>query len=44
MSTNMNHSTGSALARFGHRIAAVVAECNKAQTLLTSSRNTPAHF
>jgi hypothetical protein len=32
------------LARIGRRVAAIVAECNYAQTQLTSSRNTPEHF
>jgi hypothetical protein len=32
------------LARIGRRIAAIVAECNYAQTRMTSSRNTPEHF
>jgi hypothetical protein len=29
------------LARIGRRVAAIVAECNYAQTRLTSLRNTP---
>jgi hypothetical protein len=32
------------LARIGRRVAAIVAECNNAQTRLTSLRNTPARF
>jgi hypothetical protein len=32
------------LARIGRRVAAIVAECNYAQTRLTSLRNTPARF
>jgi len=32
------------LARFGRRVAAIVAECNYAQTQLTSLRNTPERF
>jgi hypothetical protein len=32
------------LARIGRRVAAIVAECNDAQTRVTSLRNTPAHF
>ena len=32
------------LARIGRRIAAIVAECNYAQTRVTSLRNTPARF
>ena len=31
------------LARIGRRVAAVVAECNYAQTRMTSLRNTKAH-
>lgn len=32
------------LARIGRRVAAIVAECNYAQTRLTSPRNTPERF
>jgi hypothetical protein len=32
------------LARIGRRVAAIVAECNYAQTRVTSLRNTPARF
>jgi hypothetical protein len=32
------------LARIGRRVAAIVAECNYAQTRVSSARNTPAHF
>jgi len=32
------------LARFGRRVAAIIAECNYAQTRLTSLRDTPARF
>ena len=32
------------LARIGRRVAAIVAECNYAQTQLTSARNTSARF
>ena len=32
------------LARIGRRVAAIVAECNYAQTRVTSLRDTPAHF
>lgn len=32
------------LARFGRRVAAIVAECNYAATRLTSLRNTPERF
>ena len=41
----MNHTvTQSPLARFGRRVAAIVAECNYAQTRMTSLRNTPAAY
>jgi hypothetical protein len=43
----MNHQTQvteGPLARFGHRVAAIVHELNYAQTRLTSSRNTPERF
>jgi len=36
--------TGEQLARIGRRVAAIVAECNYAQTQLASARNTPARF
>jgi hypothetical protein len=32
------------LARIGRRVAAIVAECNYAQTRMTSLRDTPARF
>jgi len=32
------------LARIGRRVAAIVAECNYAQTRVTSLQNTPARF
>ena len=32
------------LVRIGRRVAAIVAECNYAQTRLTSLRDTPEHF
>ena len=32
------------LARIGRRVAAIVAECNFAQTRLSSLQDTPAHF
>lgn len=34
----------SPLTRISRRIAAVVAECNAAQTRVSSLRNTPEHF
>ena len=44
----MNHtvtqSARSPLARFGRRVAAIVAECNYAQTRLTGLRNTPGTY
>jgi hypothetical protein len=44
----MNHivtqDRRSPLARFGRRVAAIVAECNYAQNQLTSLRNTPERF
>ncbi len=44
----MNHSMTQGrrgpLARIGRRVAAIVAECNYAQTQLTSLRNTPERF
>jgi hypothetical protein len=41
----MNHNvTQGPLARFGRRVAAIVAECNYAQTRVTSLRNTPATY
>jgi hypothetical protein len=32
------------LARIGRRVVAIVAECNYAQTQLTSAQHTPEHF
>ena len=44
----MNHtvrqSVRGPLARIGRRVAAIVAECNYAQTRVASSRDTPARF
>ncbi len=44
----MNHTmTAGArgpLARIGRRVAAIVAECNYAQTRVTSLRNTPTAY
>jgi hypothetical protein len=44
----MNHiltpDTRGPLARFGRRVVAIVAECNYAQTRLTSLRNTPSSY
>ncbi|HEY6275832.1 MAG TPA: hypothetical protein VIX86_05830 [Streptosporangiaceae bacterium] len=43
----MNHNVRQGegpLARIGRRVAAIVAECNYAQTRVTSLRNTPVRF
>jgi hypothetical protein len=41
----MNHDvTQGPLARFGRRVAAIVAECNYAETRMTSLRNTPGTY
>jgi hypothetical protein len=44
MNHNVTHSAQGPLARIGRRIAAIVAECNYAQTRMTSLRNTPERF
>jgi hypothetical protein len=44
MNHSVTRSVRTPLARIGRRIAAIVAECNDAQTRLTSSQNTPARF
>jgi hypothetical protein len=44
MNHNVTQSAQGPMARIGRRIAAIVAECNYAQTRLTSSRNTPERF
>jgi len=44
MNHNVTQGEPGPLARIGRRLAAIVAECNYAQTRLTSARNTPAHF
>jgi hypothetical protein len=44
MNTNVTRHVPGPLARIGRRVAALVAECNYAQTRLASARNTPAHF
>jgi hypothetical protein len=44
MNPNVTQGVLSPVARIGRRVAAVVAECNDAQTRLTSARNTPARF
>ncbi len=44
MNHNVRQGVRGPLARIGRRVAAIVAECNYAQTRLTSLRNTPARF
>lgn len=44
MNHTVTHGVRSPLARIGRRVAAVVAECNYAQTRVTSLRNTPAAY
>ena len=44
MNRNVRQDVRGPLARIGLRVAAIVAECNNAQTRLTSLRNTPARF
>ena len=44
MEQNVRHEGRGPVARFGRRVAAIVAECNYAQTRLASARNTPARF
>jgi len=44
MSHHVTRDVRGPLARIGRRVAAIVAECNYAQTRLTSSQNTPARF
>jgi hypothetical protein len=44
MNHNVTQGIRSPLARIGRRVAAIVAECNYAQTRVTSLRNTPKHF
>lgn len=44
MNHNVTRGVQGSLARIGRRVAAMVAECNRAQTLMTSLQNTPAHF
>jgi len=42
MNHNVRQGVRGPLARFGRRVAAIVAECNYAQTQVASLRNTPA--
>jgi hypothetical protein len=44
MNQNVTQSVRGPLARIGRRVAAIVAECNYAQTRVSSLRNTPARF
>jgi hypothetical protein len=44
MNHNVKQDVRGPLARIGRRVAAIVAECNYAQTRLTSPLNTPEHF
>jgi hypothetical protein len=44
MNHNVTHDEQGPLARIARRVAAIVAECNYAQTRVTSSRNTPERF
>ena len=42
MNHNMRQAVQGLLARVGRRLAAIIAECNYAQTRLSSLRDTPA--
>ena len=44
MNHNVTQGVRAPLARFGRRVAAIVAECNYAQTRVTSLRNTQVRF
>ena len=44
MNNHVTQSVQGPLARIGRRIAAVVTECNQAQTHVFSLRNTPERF
>jgi hypothetical protein len=44
MNHNITQDIRGPLARIGRRIATIVADCNYAQTRLTSLRNTPERF
>ena len=41
MNNNVTRGVRGPLARIGQRVAAIVAECNYAQTRVTSPQNTP---
>jgi hypothetical protein len=44
MTHNVTQGVRGPLARIGRRVAAFIAECNYAQSRVTSLRNTPARF
>ncbi len=44
MNHNVTQGVRAPLARIGRHVAAIVAECNYAQTQVTSLRNTPARI
>ncbi|HYB18715.1 MAG TPA: hypothetical protein VEF71_25065 [Streptosporangiaceae bacterium] len=44
MNHNLTQDARGPLARIGRRVAAIVAECNAAQTRVISLRNTPARI
>jgi hypothetical protein len=44
MNRNMTQGVRGPLVRIGRRVAAIVAECNYAQTRMTTLRNTPGRF
>jgi hypothetical protein len=44
MNHNVTYDVRGSLARIGRRVAAIVAECNYAQTRVSSLRNTSARF
>ena len=44
MNRNVTQGARGPLARIGRRVAAIVAECNYAQSRLTNLRDTPARF
>jgi hypothetical protein len=44
MNQNVTQVVRGPLARIGRRVAAIVAECNYAQSRVSSLRNTPARF
>ena len=44
MNHNVTQDVRGPLARIGRRVAAIVAECNYAQTRLASPQHTPEHY